>query len=105
MIRSLLTAKLLRERKDILDKLLDTSFEQHAANAMMGIVIQLDGFQGAVSSIHLDQDGLCTRGVHAIISNQMDLCKDKRDSLGSSHACPATEIPPHDLTKRQRATW
>lgn len=131
-------AKLLREGKDILDKLLNTSLEQHAANAMMGIVIQLDGFQGAVSSIHLDQDGLYValprqrlqysrstaslrrfsdtmdallalkdqlRSISAIISSQIDLCKDKRTSLGSKHARPATAIPPHHLTKSQRATW
>ncbi|KAI9321864.1 hypothetical protein BX666DRAFT_2023947 [Dichotomocladium elegans] len=131
-------AKLLREGKDILDGLLNISLEQHAANAMMGIVIQLDGFQGAVSSIHLDQDGvyvalprqrlqyprstsslrrfsdtvdallalrdqLCS--ISAVISNQMDLYKDKRASLGSKHARPATAIPPHHLTKKQRATW
>ncbi|KAG0167893.1 hypothetical protein DFQ30_005534 [Apophysomyces sp. BC1015] len=36
-------AKLLREGEDILDKLLNTSLEQHAANAMKGVVIQLDG--------------------------------------------------------------
>ncbi|KAG1538681.1 hypothetical protein G6F49_012527 [Rhizopus delemar] len=131
-------AKLLREGKDILDKLLNASLEQHAANAMMGIVIQLDGFQGAVSSIHLDQDGLYVAlprqrlqyprsiaslrrfsdtmdallalknqlcSISTIISSQMDLCKDKRASLGSKHARPATAIPPHHLTKKQRATW
>ncbi|KAG0940613.1 hypothetical protein G6F57_006027 [Rhizopus arrhizus] len=114
------------------------ALEQHAANAMMGIVIQLDGFQGAVSSIHLDQDGLYVAlprqrlqyprsttslrrfsdtmdallalkdqlcSISAIISSHMDLCKDKRASLGSKHARPATAIPPHHLTKRQRATW
>ncbi|KAG0164538.1 hypothetical protein DFQ28_008362 [Apophysomyces sp. BC1034] len=131
-------AKLLREGKDILDKLLNTSLEQHAANAMMGVVIQLDGFQGEVSSIHLDQDGLYVAlprqrlqyprsaaslrrfsdtmdallalkdqlcSISATISNQMDLYKDKRASLGSKHARPATAISPHHLTKRQRATW
>ncbi|KAG1249381.1 hypothetical protein G6F68_013366 [Rhizopus microsporus] len=46
---------------------------------------------------------LCS--ISTIISSQMDLCKDKRASLGSKHARPATAIPPHHLTKRQRATW
>ena len=51
-------AKLLREGKDILDNLLNISLEQRAADTMVGIVIQIDGFQGTIASLHLDQDGL-----------------------------------------------
>ncbi|ORX45537.1 hypothetical protein DM01DRAFT_1328502 [Hesseltinella vesiculosa] len=130
--------KLLREGKDILDNLLNTSLEQQAANSMMGVIIQLDGFQGSVSSIHLDQHGLYVAlpryrlqyprsaaslrrfsdtldallalkdqlcSISAIVNNQMDLCKDKRASLGSKHGRPATAIKPHRLTKKQRPTW
>ncbi|ORX61925.1 hypothetical protein DM01DRAFT_1331401 [Hesseltinella vesiculosa] len=131
-------AKLLREGKDILDNLLNTSFEQQAANAMMGVIIQLDGFQGSMSSIQLDQYGLYVAlpryrlqyprssaslrrfsdtldallalkdqlcSISAIVNNQMDLCKDKRASLGSKHSRPAAAIKPHRLTKKQRPTW
>lgn len=47
-------AKLLRQGKDILD----ISIEQHAVSTMVGIVIQLDGFQRQLSSAHLDEDGV-----------------------------------------------
>ncbi|KAG0162563.1 hypothetical protein DFQ28_001081 [Apophysomyces sp. BC1034] len=48
-------AKLLREGKDALDRLLQAVMEQCVAYAMKAFVIQLDGFQGQMSSIHLDQ--------------------------------------------------
>ncbi|KAG0161892.1 hypothetical protein DFQ30_005000, partial [Apophysomyces sp. BC1015] len=48
-------AKLLREGKDVLDRLLKTMVEQQSAEAMKGFIIQLDGLESLLSTLHFDE--------------------------------------------------
>ncbi|KAI8066915.1 hypothetical protein BC940DRAFT_59722 [Gongronella butleri] len=48
--------KLLREGKDIVDQLLNNVVDSEAAERIKGFVFQLIGTQGAITSLHLDDE-------------------------------------------------
>lgn len=71
-------SKLLREGKDILDRLLEMVVERHAAANLKGYFIQLGGTQGQLSSIHLDDE----TGIYVAIPQERLLFPASAASIG-----------------------